>query len=96
MCFGFKCDSVTTATSTAYPLRSAVSCSTACGFAIGVERVLELMRARGDGAAQPQCDVYVVHHGDETLDTALRTINKLGQRFGVAHAPCPGDQVGMI
>src|SRR5690606_22403938 len=49
----------------------------ACGFAIGVERVLELMRARGDGDVRPQCDVYVVHHGDETLDTALHAAERL-------------------
>ena len=49
----------------------------ACGFAIGVERVLELMRARGDAAAQPQCDVYVVHQGDETLDSALQAAERL-------------------
>lgn len=35
-----------------------------CGFAIGVERLLELMRESGEGAAgQPVCDVYVVHQG---------------------------------
>ena len=49
----------------------------ACGFAIGVERVLELMRARGDAVALPQCDVYVVHQGDETLDTALQAAERL-------------------
>jgi len=49
----------------------------ACGFAIGVERVLELMRGRGDGDVRPQCDVYVVHHGDETLDTALHAAERL-------------------
>src|SRR5690606_6253242 len=38
----------------------------ACGFAMGVERVLELMRAQGGDPAQAQCDVYVVHHGDTT------------------------------
>jgi histidyl-tRNA synthetase len=35
----------------------------ACGFAIGVERILELMRASGERFAVNQCDVYVVHQG---------------------------------
>ncbi|MES2534989.1 MAG: histidine--tRNA ligase [Pseudomonadota bacterium] len=36
----------------------------ACGFAIGVERILELMKAAGEQAATSQCDVYMVHQGD--------------------------------
>ncbi|MDB5762428.1 MAG: hisS [Herminiimonas sp.] len=36
----------------------------ACGFAIGVERLLELMKASGEQFAPNQCDVYVVHQGD--------------------------------
>ena len=35
----------------------------ACGFAMGVERVLELMKASGERFAANQCDVYVVHQG---------------------------------
>ncbi len=35
----------------------------ACGFAMGVERVLELMKASGEQFAPNQCDVYVVHQG---------------------------------
>lgn len=37
----------------------------ACGFAMGVERLLELMKANGDGSAVSQCDVYLVHQGDD-------------------------------
>lgn len=37
----------------------------ACGFAIGVERVLELMKAEGEQPVAGQCDVYVVHQGDQ-------------------------------
>ncbi len=51
--------------------------SPACGFAVGVERVLELMRAAGHGAAEPQCEVYVVHQGDETLEAALQAAERL-------------------
>lgn len=35
----------------------------ACGFALGVERLLELMKAAGEGGAANQCDVYLVHQG---------------------------------
>ena len=42
----------------------------ACGFSIGVERVLELMDpALADGAS---CDVYVLHQGGATYAAALR------------------------
>jgi len=37
----------------------------ACGFAMGVERVLELMRANGEQTSPNQCDVYLVHQGEE-------------------------------
>lgn len=36
----------------------------ACGFAIGVERLLELMKATGEQFLPNQCDVYVVHQGE--------------------------------
>jgi histidyl-tRNA synthetase len=36
----------------------------ACGFAMGVERLLELMKASGEKFAHNQCDVYIVHQGD--------------------------------
>ncbi|HCY61778.1 MAG TPA: histidine--tRNA ligase [Oxalobacteraceae bacterium] len=37
----------------------------ACGFAMGVERLLELMKASGEQIARNQCDVYLVHQGEE-------------------------------
>jgi histidyl-tRNA synthetase len=49
----------------------------ACGFAIGVERVLELMRGQSGEPAQAQCDVYVVHHGDATLEAAMQAIERV-------------------
>ena len=49
----------------------------ACGFGIGVERVLELMRAQGRQPQQAQCDVYVIHHGDATLEAALQASERL-------------------
>jgi histidyl-tRNA synthetase len=36
----------------------------ACGFAIGVERLLELMKASGEQSMPNQCDVYLVHQGE--------------------------------
>jgi histidyl-tRNA synthetase len=36
----------------------------ACGFAMGIERLLELMKASGEQFAPNQCDVYVVHQGE--------------------------------
>lgn len=35
----------------------------ACGFAMGVERLLELMKASGEHFSRNQCDVYVVQQG---------------------------------
>lgn len=37
----------------------------ACGFAIGVERILELMKANGDFLPSNHCDVYLLHQGEE-------------------------------
>jgi histidyl-tRNA synthetase len=34
-----------------------------CGFAMGSERLLELMKEAGNDFQQAQCDVYVVHQG---------------------------------
>lgn len=36
----------------------------ACGFAMGIERLLELMQAAGEHLAPAQCDVYIVHQGE--------------------------------
>jgi histidyl-tRNA synthetase len=48
-----------------------------CGFGIGVERVLELMRARADVPAAAGCDVYVVHQGEGTLSPAFEAAERL-------------------
>ncbi len=37
----------------------------ACGFAMGVERLLELMKASGELHSPSECDVYLVHQGAE-------------------------------
>ena len=36
----------------------------ACGFAMGIERLLELMRATGEQVTRNECDVYLVHQGE--------------------------------
>ena len=50
--------------------------SEGCGFALGVERVLELMRADSTVAA-PLCDAYVVHSGDGALTAAQNIAERL-------------------
>jgi len=35
------------------------------GFAMGIERIIELMKAAGELAAPSQCDVYMAHQGEQ-------------------------------
>jgi len=49
----------------------------ACGFAIGVERLLELMRESGEAAAAPDCDIYVVHQGEAAAAVAFGAAERL-------------------
>ena len=48
----------------------------ACGFGIGIERVLELIRAHEQVAPQA-CDVYVVHQGEAASRLAMRVAEGL-------------------
>jgi len=41
-------------------------------FAIGVERVIDLMREAAGVPQRPLCDVYVLHQGGATFDAAMR------------------------
>jgi histidyl-tRNA synthetase len=50
--------------------------SAACGYAIGAERVIELMREAGSISASG-CDVYVVHQGGATQVLAMRAAEVL-------------------
>ncbi|WP_338765075.1 histidine--tRNA ligase [Massilia sp. METH4] len=43
----------------------------AVGFAMGIERLIELMKSAGDIAAPNQCDVYLVHQGEEAQSQAF-------------------------
>jgi histidyl-tRNA synthetase len=47
----------------------------ACGFSIGVERVLALME--GTVPDEPACDAYVLHQSGATFDAALRCAEAL-------------------
>jgi histidyl-tRNA synthetase len=49
----------------------------ACGFAIGVERLLELMKASGEQFTPNQCDVYVVHQGEAAQMQAFVAAERL-------------------
>jgi histidyl-tRNA synthetase len=49
----------------------------ACGFAIGVERLLELLKASGEQFAPNQCDVYVVHQGEAAQMQAFVVAERL-------------------
>ena len=49
----------------------------ACGFAMGVERLLELMKASGENFSPNQCDVYLVHQGDAAQLQAFLVAERL-------------------
>jgi histidyl-tRNA synthetase len=50
----------------------------ACGWAMGIERVVELMKEQGIGADESAtCDVYVLHQGGKTLETGLVIAERL-------------------
>jgi len=49
----------------------------ACGFALGVERVLELMRRAGEEIDDSAGDVYIVHQGDAAQLAAFQAAERL-------------------
>ena len=49
----------------------------ACGFAIGVERVVDLMRDMAVPLSAAGCDAYVLHQGGDTQLTALLAAEQL-------------------
>ncbi len=51
--------------------------SPACGFAIGVERVIELMREAATSFVPALCDVYVLHQGGATQTLAMLAAEQL-------------------
>jgi len=51
--------------------------TSACGFGLGVERVIELIKIRGHTPTHNQVDVYVLHQGDATLPAAIKLAEQL-------------------
>ena len=49
----------------------------ACGFAMGVERLIALIKESGGEPSAPAPDVYVVHQGDEAARLAFRVAEGL-------------------
>ncbi|NEX62620.1 histidine--tRNA ligase [Noviherbaspirillum galbum] len=49
----------------------------ACGFAIGVERLIELLKESGEEFVPNQCDVYVVHQGEQAQLQAFVAAERL-------------------
>ena len=60
------------------------------GFAMGLERVIELMREYGNIPQATQTDVYVIHHGKDTQIQAMQIAERL-RDCGVRVIVHPGE-----
>ncbi|WP_290374111.1 histidine--tRNA ligase [Turicimonas muris] len=49
----------------------------ACGFAMGIERIIELMKEEGIAPSYKECSVYVAWSGEDSFLFALRTAEAL-------------------
>jgi histidyl-tRNA synthetase len=49
----------------------------ACGFAMGIERLMALLEAQGGGIDAPAPDIYVVHQGEAAQRVAFRAAEVL-------------------
>ena len=64
----------------------------ACGWAMGMERVLELMKVSESAPeAQAQCDIFVLHQGGDTLTTAMIVAERLRSAGIDTILFCPPD-----
>ena len=64
----------------------------ACGWAMGMERVLELMKVSDSlPEVQAQCDVYVLHQGGNTFTTAMIVAERLRSAGIDTILFCPPD-----
>ncbi|MDR1311077.1 MAG: histidine--tRNA ligase [Burkholderiaceae bacterium] len=63
----------------------------ACGFAMGAERLIELLRAGNTATAAESPDVYVVHHGKGTQLEAFRIAETLRGTGLTVILHCPPD-----
>ena len=66
----------------------------ACGFAMGIERLIELMRASGEPVAQSQCEVYLVHQGEAARLQAFVLAERLRDAGLDVLLHCAADGVG--
>lgn len=62
----------------------------ACGFAMGVERLLALWKDQGNEHQKPVPDVYVVHQGEAAGRHAFRVAEQLRDAGFVVHLHCGG------
>jgi len=62
----------------------------ACGFAMGVERLLALWKDQGNEHEKPAPDVYVVHQGEAAARHAFRTAELLRDAGFAVHLHCGG------
>ncbi|RTL49925.1 MAG: histidine--tRNA ligase, partial [Rhodocyclaceae bacterium] len=62
----------------------------ACGFAMGVERLLALWQDQGYEHSKPVPDVYVVHQGEAAARHAFRTAELLRDAGFAVHLHCGG------
>jgi len=64
----------------------------ACGWAMGMERVLDLMKVSGSlPEAQAQCDIYVLHQGGDTFTNAMIVAEQLRSAGIDTILFCPPD-----
>ena len=64
----------------------------ACGWAMGMERVLELMKVSNSlPEVRAQCDVYVLHQGGDTFTTAMSVAERLRSAGIDTILFCPPD-----
>ena len=62
----------------------------ACGFAMGIERLLALWRDQGNQHEKPAPDVYVVHQGEQAAKLAFRAGERLRDTGFAVHLHCGG------
>jgi histidyl-tRNA synthetase len=62
----------------------------ACGFALGVERLIGLLEAEGAPVPQPVLDLYVVHQGDAAAQWAWIVCEQLRDRGLAVVLHCSG------
>jgi len=62
----------------------------ACGFAMGIERLLSLWKEQGGKSASPAPDVFVAHQGDQAQRFAFKVAEELRDSGYNIHLHCGG------